>query len=106
MAVFAYKGIDASGRNVKGVRDAESPRALRNVLKRDGVMVTEVLEHDEAAKKSAREIDLKRFFRLEKWSRQLRRAMGKGPGQNIRGMRKPDRQRAIRFFIPAKKGNG
>ncbi|MAQ14331.1 MAG: type II secretion system protein GspF [Sandaracinus sp.] len=63
MAVFAYKGIDASGRNVKGVRDAESPRALRNVLKRDGVMVTEVLEHDEAAKKSAREIDLKRFFR-------------------------------------------
>jgi len=63
MAVFAYKGIDASGRNVKGVRDAESPRALRNLLKRDGVLVTEVLEHTEAAKKSAREIDLKRFFR-------------------------------------------
>lgn len=63
MAVFAYKGIDASGRNVKGVRDAENPRALRNLLKRDGVLVTEVLEHTEAAKKSAREIDLKRFFR-------------------------------------------
>ena len=63
MAVFAYKGIDASGRNVKGIRDAESPRALRVVLKRDGVMVTEVLEQHEAARKSAREIDLKRFFR-------------------------------------------
>ncbi len=63
MAVYAWRGINASGKSVKGVRDADSPKALRAALKRDGVMVTEVLERSEAAKKSAREIDLRRFFR-------------------------------------------
>ena len=63
MAVYAWRGINASGKNVKGVRDADSPKALRAVLKRDGVMVTEVLERSEAAKKSAREIDLRKMFK-------------------------------------------
>ena len=27
MAVFAYKGVDAGGKNVKGIRDAESAKA-------------------------------------------------------------------------------
>ena len=63
MAVFAYKGINAGGKNVKGVRDADSAKALRAILKRDGVMVTEVLEKAEAEKKSAREIDFKKLIR-------------------------------------------
>lgn len=63
MAVYAWRGINASGKSVKGVRDADSPKALRAALKRDGVMVTEVLERSEAARKNAREIDLRRFFR-------------------------------------------
>ncbi len=63
MAVYAWRGINASGKSVKGVRDADSPKALRAALKRDGVMVTEVLERSEAAKRNAREIDLRRFFR-------------------------------------------
>lgn len=43
MAVFAYKGVNAAGRKVKGVVDAENPRALRGSLRRSGVMVTEIL---------------------------------------------------------------
>jgi general secretion pathway protein F len=44
MAVFAYKGLDARGKTVAGAKDAESPKALRALLKRDGIVVTEVAE--------------------------------------------------------------
>lgn len=40
MAMYAYKGIAASGKNVSGVRDAESPKVLRQLLRKDGVLVT------------------------------------------------------------------
>ncbi len=63
MAVFAWKGINASGRTVKGVRDAESPKMLRGLLKKDGVLVTEMLEESVARKKTAREVDFKKYFR-------------------------------------------
>ena len=63
MAVYAYRGVDARGKSVKGVRDADSAKALRNVLKRDGILATEILEQSEAARKAARDIDLGRLFR-------------------------------------------
>jgi general secretion pathway protein F len=63
MAVYAYKGIDARGKSVKGIRDADSAKAVRTVLKRDGVLATEILEQSEAARKSARDIDFARMFR-------------------------------------------
>jgi general secretion pathway protein F len=63
MAVYAYKGIDARGKSVKGTRDADSPKALRTVLKRDGVLATEILEQSEAARKAGRDIDFGRMFR-------------------------------------------
>jgi len=63
MGVYAYKGIDARGKSVKGVRDADSAKALRNVLKRDGVLATEILERSEAARKGSRDIDFGRIFR-------------------------------------------
>ncbi len=63
MAVFAYKGVDSRGKSVKGVREADSAKALRTLLKRDGVLATEILEQAEAARRSAREIDLMRMFR-------------------------------------------
>jgi general secretion pathway protein F len=44
MAVYAYKGLDARGKSVAGAKDAESPKALRALLRRDGVVVTEVAE--------------------------------------------------------------
>lgn len=63
MAVFAYRGINASGKAVKGVRDAENAKALRLVLRKDGVLVTEVLEESAARVKNAKEIDIAKYFR-------------------------------------------
>ena len=63
MAVYAYKGVDARGKSVKGVRDADSAKALRGILKRDGVLATEILEQSEAARKAARDIAFGRIFR-------------------------------------------
>ncbi|MBT8494702.1 MAG: type II secretion system inner membrane protein GspF [Deltaproteobacteria bacterium] len=42
MALYAYKGIGPSGKPVSGVKDAESPKAVRQAMRRDGVVVTDV----------------------------------------------------------------
>src|SRR5262245_44545209 len=42
MPMYAYKGIGASGKTTAGVRDADSPKALRQLLRKDGVVVTDV----------------------------------------------------------------
>jgi len=39
MPVYAYRGLNEAGREVKGVLDAESPRMLRSHLKRQGVRI-------------------------------------------------------------------
>jgi general secretion pathway protein F len=44
MPVFSYKGFDTRGKAVSGVKDADNPRALRVVLKRDGILLTEAKE--------------------------------------------------------------
>lgn len=49
MPVFEYKGFDSSGKIVKGVRDADSAKGLRALLKRDGILATEVNESGKAA---------------------------------------------------------
>lgn len=40
MPLYAYKGVGPSGKQVSGVKDAESPKALRQMMRKDGVMVT------------------------------------------------------------------
>jgi general secretion pathway protein F len=40
MPLYAYKGISPSGKTVSGTRDAESPKALRQILRKDGVHIT------------------------------------------------------------------
>jgi len=40
--MWAYKGVDSRGKQVSGVKDADTPKALRGVLRRDGVLVTDV----------------------------------------------------------------
>jgi general secretion pathway protein F len=42
--LYAYKGLGGDGRTVNGVHDAESPKALRALLRKDGVVVTDVAE--------------------------------------------------------------
>lgn len=63
MAVFEYRGVGPSGREVRGLRDAENVKSLRALLRRDGVLLTSALEEAEAKKKNTRNIDLGRYFR-------------------------------------------
>lgn len=64
MAVFEYQGIDsASGKPVKGVKDAENARALRNLLRREGVLLTQAREGAAALATHKREIDLFAIFK-------------------------------------------
>ena len=42
MPLYAYKGIGPTGKGVSGARDADSPKALRQALRKDGVVVTQV----------------------------------------------------------------
>ncbi|MBI4822510.1 MAG: type II secretion system inner membrane protein GspF [Deltaproteobacteria bacterium] len=51
MPVYAYKGLDLRGKEVKGLLDSESPRSLRAALKKDGIRVIEQREEN-AQKKS------------------------------------------------------
>ena len=79
MPVYAWKGLNAGGKNVAGTKDADGPKALRQQLRKDGVFITEHREmlagsggksapraSDSAggAKTSVlqRQIDLSRYF--------------------------------------------
>lgn len=62
MPVFAYKGVNAAGRNLRGHLDAESLRSARARLRRDGIFLTEISEgrsSDEAAPAAGRRAGLR-----------------------------------------------
>ena len=40
MPVYAYKGISANGKRTDGLKEADSAKALRQILKRDGIVLT------------------------------------------------------------------
>lgn len=66
MAVFAYKGVEAqSGKAVKGYRDADSAKALRAMLRREGVLLTSASVDSKHKKKGpgSKDIDLFAFFK-------------------------------------------
>jgi general secretion pathway protein F len=44
MPIYAYKGVDASGKSVGGTIDAENPKVIKGALRKDGVFVTELKE--------------------------------------------------------------
>src|SRR5689334_6841123 len=71
MPMYAYKGLGPSGKAVTGVRDADSPKSLRQLLRKDGVIVTSFdlskggkAAKDKNAKKGGlgREVDLGALF--------------------------------------------
>jgi general secretion pathway protein F len=72
MPVFEYKGFDARGKAVKGLKEADSARALRTNLRKEGVMVTEVAASGAEAKSDGEggggflssELDFSRFQRV------------------------------------------
>jgi general secretion pathway protein F len=65
VAVFEYRGILAgTGKAVKGYRDADNPKALRALLRKDGILLTNAQqETEERARAQRREIDLFAFMR-------------------------------------------
>lgn len=62
MAVYAWRGINAAGKDVKGIDDADSPKGLRIALRKQGVLVTQLEEESKAAHRDARNISFKRMF--------------------------------------------
>jgi general secretion pathway protein F len=71
MPMYAYKGVAPSGKPVTGVRDAESPKVLRQLLRKDGVHVMSFelsrggkLAKEQNAKKGglSRDVDLGGFL--------------------------------------------
>jgi general secretion pathway protein F len=75
MPLYAWKGLSAAGKPVTGTRDADGPKSLRQVLRKENVFLTELREvvggkEGKKAKGAAggvntglrREVDLKGFF--------------------------------------------
>jgi len=65
MPAYAYKALDARGRSRSGTRDAESPRVLRALLRKEGVFVTEL--HETHATPVARGSTLGRDVEWRRW---------------------------------------
>jgi len=64
MAVYEYRGIHiASGKPAKGVRDAENPKALRALLRKDGVLLSSAVEDTHHTKQKTRDIDVFAIFK-------------------------------------------
>ncbi|MCA9598576.1 MAG: type II secretion system inner membrane protein GspF [Myxococcales bacterium] len=64
MAVYEYKGIQIdTGKPVKGYRDADNAKALRALLRRDGILLTLATEESKRKAKAKKDIDLFAFFR-------------------------------------------
>jgi general secretion pathway protein F len=61
MPVFEYKAITAGGKAVQGLREADSPKALRAVLRREEVFLTEVLGEQQVKAQQAREVNVRRW---------------------------------------------
>jgi general secretion pathway protein F len=71
MPMYAFKGVSPAGKSISGTRDAESPKVLRQVLRKDGVLVTsfELSKGGKAARAAnaqkgalSRQVDLGGFF--------------------------------------------
>ncbi|HEX9618903.1 MAG TPA: type II secretion system inner membrane protein GspF [Polyangiaceae bacterium] len=64
MAVYEFKGIHVdSGKPVKGYRDADNAKALRGILRREGVLLTAATEEARRQARSKRDIDMFAFLR-------------------------------------------
>lgn len=69
MPMWAYKGIGPSGKTVSGVRDADTPKLVRALLRKEGVVVTDVEPSKQGVKGAAaggkglsKEVDLGAIF--------------------------------------------
>jgi general secretion pathway protein F len=88
MPVYAYKGLNQSGRAVSGIIDADNPKGARLKLRRGGIFPTDLNEEERQKPKATAaerdEISLARFFEritpqeLALLTRQLSTLIGAG----------------------------
>ncbi|MFH2011041.1 MAG: type II secretion system inner membrane protein GspF [bacterium] len=66
MPVFTYKGVGSAGKEITGIKDADTAKALRTILRRDGIFLTEFKEAKagKAARDEAEEKGLSREVRV------------------------------------------
>ena len=75
MPVYAWKGLNATGKAAAGTRDSDGPKSLRQTLRKEGIFISEVREvlggkqskqalgsGGTGAKGLRREVDIKGFF--------------------------------------------
>lgn len=60
MPVFAYKALSEGGRPVEGLKEADSPKSLRSVLRREGLYLTEVVG-EQRAQAASPEVNVRRW---------------------------------------------
>jgi general secretion pathway protein F len=61
MPVFQYKALNAAGKAVQGLKEADSPKTLRANLRREGVFLTEVIGEAQAKEQAKREVNVRRW---------------------------------------------
>jgi general secretion pathway protein F len=59
--VFEYKALDARGKTIEGLKEADSAKTLRATLRRENIFLTEVLGQKEAAEAAKRDVSVKRW---------------------------------------------
>ncbi|QQR89515.1 MAG: type II secretion system inner membrane protein GspF [Myxococcales bacterium] len=62
MTAFAWKGVNSQGRTLKGVRDADSAKAARALLRKEGILVTHVQEQNSQTLAASKDINFKKLF--------------------------------------------
>jgi general secretion pathway protein F len=63
MPIFEYRGFNEAGRSVDGIREAESPKGLRALLRKEGVFVSEVKAEEAKKRETAEEqADVRRLW--------------------------------------------
>ena len=103
MAVFEYRGVVvATGKQVKGVRDADNPKCSARPAQRDGILLTRGHRGEAAAsRRRKRDIDLFAFFR--RVSRRRRRD-AHAPARHARRRGHPARRVAQRAHRAGREG--
>ncbi len=62
MALYEFQGLSEKGKPIKGMREADSHKALRSTLRKEGVFLTNVALSGGAAKGKTGEAEGKQFF--------------------------------------------
>lgn len=64
MPVYAYKGLNAKGKEVRGLQDAETPKALRQTLRKQGIRIIEQTEENAPGTpaKAKTQVDVGKYF--------------------------------------------